>query len=71
MDEPCGPEIASPGFQLQLEHSTTSSQMSQKNSSECGVKLVCSGNYTYFLVVINLRAGNARSLCILMFDISF
>ena len=41
MDEACGLEVASPGFQLQLEHSTTSSQMSQKNSSECGVKLVC------------------------------
>lgn len=40
MDEPCGPEIASPGFQLHLEHSTTSSPMSQKNPSECGVKLV-------------------------------
>ena len=42
MDEACGLEVASPGFQLQLEHSTTSSQMSQKNSSECGVyELVC------------------------------
>ena len=44
MDEPCGPEIASPGFQLQLEHSKSSSQMSQKNSSECCVNLMCSGN---------------------------
>ena len=49
MAEPCGHEIACPGFQLQLEHSTTSSQMSQKNSSECGVKLVLQATTRVFL----------------------
>ena len=69
MDEPCGPEIASPAFQLHLEHSTSCSQMSQKNSSECGGKLITL--FFFSLVVVNLSAGNARSLWNLMFDISF